>query len=652
MTVGGTVRCWGENSRAALGDNTLIPFAPAPVEVCETGAWAVSANGCLDGESVSTMTDTASVATGGGHVCALSTAGGVKCWGHNGLGQLGDARVCGATCGTPVQVTGLESGVVAISAGWFHTCALVEVDPPATGFGAVCWGYNHMGQLGEAHVCSTHLCAVPVQPTGMESGVAQISAGALHTCAVLLDGGAVKCWGLNFDGQLGDGTAAMLRTTPVNVCPTAGATGPCAVPLQGASSVTARGAGHSCAIMAADGSVKCWGSNGSGELGDGTTTTTNTPTDVCAAGAQAPCGASLLTGAASISGGFFHTCALMSDEGALCWGANDDGQLGDGLLAASSTPGAVCASGSGSGCPALGGITQLSAGFKHGCALMPAGAVRCWGANTRGELGDNSTVRQPVAVPVTLDTDRDGCTDEAEEQTAAASQYTGGLRDPLDHWDVLDVWTAESDPSTPETLTRDHVVTIHDVIGVASRFGPDDGSDGIDEFSDPLSPPPPAPAYHPAFDRGPVIGANNWDRAPADGAINVPDDILGTATQFGHNCGVPATPPEPAPTPVPGAVTVDVGEYWFCDPSYQSGVCETTVDVGGTVVWDFDQALAPHTATDCGADCDAPTATPLWDSGLLTSGTFAQTFDSPGSFLYYCSVHPDTMRGRIVVNAP
>ena len=125
---------------------------------------------------------------------------------------------------------------------------------------------------------------------------------------------------------------------------------------------------------------------------------------------------------------------------------------------------------------------------------MAEGSVNCWGANTRGELGDNSTVRQPIAVPVTLDTDRDGCTDEAEEQTAAASQYTGGLRDPLDYWDVLDVWTSETDPSTPETLTRDHVVTIHDVIGVASRFGPDDGSDGIDEFSDPLSPPPPAQA--------------------------------------------------------------------------------------------------------------------------------------------------------------
>lgn len=105
-------------------------------------------------------------------------------------------------------------------------------------------------------------------------------------------------------------------------------------------------------------------------------------------------------------------------------------------------------------------------------------------------------------------------------------------------------------------------------------------------------------------------------------------------------------------TAAQGGVTIPVGDLWFCDSSYEDGVCETVVEAGTTVVWDFSSADAPHTTTECGANCDNPTGSPLWNSGIISNGSsFQYTFTAPGSYLYYCQVHPQSMRGRIVVQA-
>ena len=99
--------------------------------------------------------------------------------------------------------------------------------------------------------------------------------------------------------------------------------------------------------------------------------------------------------------------------------------------------------------------------------------------------------------------------------------------------------------------------------------------------------------------------------------------------------------------------TVVVGDIWFCNDSFQGGVCDTEIDAGDTVIWDFSTAGLPHTTTECGASCDDPTDTPLWDSGVLNSGSkdpfFERTFDDPGIYLYFCEVHPSIQRGRIIV---
>ena len=188
----------------------------------------------------------AAVSAGGYHTCALTTAGGLKCWGSNKDGQLGDGTTTDRN--TPVDVVGLSNGVVAVSAGSGHTCALTSAG------GLKCWGSNKDGRIGDG---TTTDRLTPVDIRGLASGVASVSAGSRHTC-VLTRGGGLKCWGNNEDGQLGDGTFAD-RATPVNV-----------QELGSGVAAASAGVSHTCAVTTAGG-LKCWGSNNSGQLGDGST---------------------------------------------------------------------------------------------------------------------------------------------------------------------------------------------------------------------------------------------------------------------------------------------------------------------------------------------------------------------------------------------
>ncbi len=152
-----------------------------------------------------------SIAGGEGFTCGLTTAGAVKCWGNNESGQLGNGSTTESA--TPVDVTGLASGVVRIAAGGSHACAL-------TGDGALkCWGNNGRGQLGDGTGTNS---STPVEVVGMGSGVAGVVAGLVHTCAWTMAGDA-SCWGRNLEGQLGDGTTTD-RLTPVGVVGLVGAT--------------------------------------------------------------------------------------------------------------------------------------------------------------------------------------------------------------------------------------------------------------------------------------------------------------------------------------------------------------------------------------------------------------------------------------------
>jgi alpha-tubulin suppressor-like RCC1 family protein len=337
VTTGGGVKCWGDNSSGGLGDGTMTASS-TPVDVA----------GLASGVTA--------IATGDRYSCALTSRGGVRCWGYNEFGQLGDGTTTNRT--TPVDVAGLASGVSAITARGEHTCALI------TG-GVKCWGANMNGQLGHGTTAGS---GIPVDVAGLASGVSAIAVGGEHTCA-LTSGGGLKCWGWNATGQLGIGTTTD-SNTPVDV-----------VGLASGVSAIAAGGRHTCALMTAGG-VSCWGYNEFGQLGDGTTT--DSPMPVAVAGLPRSVGA--------ITTGGNFSCALKTDGGVICWGLNGVGQLGDGTYTDSPAP--VDATGLASG------VKAIAAGYYHICGITRDGGVTCWGGNESGQLGIGTTVESPTMTGV------------------------------------------------------------------------------------------------------------------------------------------------------------------------------------------------------------------------------------------------------------
>jgi len=195
---------------------------------------------------------------------------------------------------------------------------------------------------------------------------AGLSAGYAHTCVVTTKH-ALVCWGYNPYGQLGDGTTTD-RGTPVGVSGMG-------------SKVAAVSAGyyHSCAVTT-KGKAVCWGNNGAGQLGDDTATNRLTPVGVYG----------LSKNVKAISAGYLNTCALTTKGKVWCWGDNSQGQLGDGTTTASHRPVAVKGLGS--------GVRTVSTGYGFACAITKAKAVKCWGDNAYGQLGDTTTTDRPAPV--------------------------------------------------------------------------------------------------------------------------------------------------------------------------------------------------------------------------------------------------------------
>ncbi len=361
----GAVDCWGANYYGQLGDGSLIG-SDTPVEAIGT-------------------TGSTQATVGGDHVCALLPTGHAACWGYNEYGQLGDGITTGldkcpfaeppAACSPePVEVTGITDPTQ-VSAGGDQTCALLP-----TGH-IECWGLNGFGELGDGsasgpETCGAFACsAAPVEVTGITDPT-QVSAGGDQTCA-LLPTGHVDCWGSNLFGQLGYGTA----TGPEECGPYRFACSAAPVEVTGITDATqvSAGGGQTCALLST-GHIDCWGRNGYGQLGDGSTEDSDVPAEV-----------SGITDATAVTAGGDFTCALLSTGKVNCWGDGESGELGDGATSRSDTP--VETSG-------ITDATQVSAGGDQACALLPTGQIECWGANYDGQLGDGSTENADVPVEV------------------------------------------------------------------------------------------------------------------------------------------------------------------------------------------------------------------------------------------------------------
>ncbi len=339
LTSAGGVKCWGYNDEGQLGDGTTDD-SPTSVDV----------DGLTSG--------VVAIAAGYSHSCAVTESGGVRCWGDNGYGQLGNATTTDSP--TPVDVDGLASGVVAVAAGYYHTCALTSAG------GMKCWGRGALGALGNSGTANQ---SSPVDVTGLTSGVAAITSGGLVSCALTGTGG-MKCWGYNALGQTGDQTTTN-RSTPVDV-----------IGLTSGVAAIAAADRHVCAVTTA-GDAKCWGLNTEGQLGNGTTVNSVVPVNVTG-----------LTGIASAIAVYDrHSCVLTKTGGVKCWGNNDVGALGDGDSPNDSdTPVDV------DGLPS--GIAAVSAGNGMACAVTVSGTAKCWGDNFAGRLGDGSTISSDTPVDV------------------------------------------------------------------------------------------------------------------------------------------------------------------------------------------------------------------------------------------------------------
>jgi alpha-tubulin suppressor-like RCC1 family protein len=358
VLAGGKVACWGANTNGQAGKGTVSGTELSPVPVAGFGG-----AGVLSGATA--------IEAGYAHSCAVLAGGAVTCWGDNGSSQLGDGS--GTDSPFPVAVkgpggSGALSGVVAVDAGGSHSCATTA------GGGAYCWGDGRQRQLGAA--APDGIESFPDAVVGLAGPVWSISAGGVHTCAILADG-RLSCWGYRGHWRgLGDGIAGR-RRVPEPVLDGAGEA------VSAASVVS--GEGFSCAVTTADGAVSCWGRGEFGELATGAAAPdTAVPVTVKQNGAP-------LAGVVELAAGARHVCARRDDGTVACWGSDSSGQVGSGSIGGISPPITVVNLG--------GSATRIVAGSSHSCAIV-AGAAKCWGNNASGQLGDNSKFDSPAPVDV------------------------------------------------------------------------------------------------------------------------------------------------------------------------------------------------------------------------------------------------------------
>ncbi len=336
VRMGGVIKCWGTGGSGQIGNGSTTQ-QPYP-----------TANGITSATSVV-------AASRGSSFCAvLSGAGGVKCWGLNRYGILGDGTE--TTRLSPVSVAGI-SNALQISMGENHVCALTSSSESPV----KCWGLATSYRTGRGYpsvlIPSTGTLVSSLGP------LRQVSSGGSSACA-LTTSGQVRCFGAGSNGQLGNGSQnnGYKSATTVNL-----GTGLTATSI-------AAGNSHYCALLG-NSTIKCWGHGQFGTIGNNSTS-----------GALIPQPVSGISNANQVGSGNYYSCALLSDKTVWCWGMNTRGQLGN----APAIPGPGVQSNVPVQVSGITTATQISVGYDHACALLQDRTVRCWGDNTNGQYGNDT----------------------------------------------------------------------------------------------------------------------------------------------------------------------------------------------------------------------------------------------------------------------
>jgi alpha-tubulin suppressor-like RCC1 family protein len=388
----GKVDCWGYNDDGELGNGTTTSSDVPVAVVGITNAKAITED--TDGDA--------------GSFCALLSTSQVKCWGYNDDGELGNGTT--TTYTVPVAVKNITTAAAVIG-GYYGFCALLSTSQ------VDCWGYNRFGELGNGNMTDSDVPVAVHKITNAD----EVISGYYDFCA-LLSTSHIDCWGYNEDGELGNGTTtdsdvpvavvnianakavasdshsgsfcALLSTSHIdcwgynedgelgNGTTTSSDVPVAAVGITNAKAITEDtdgGSGSFCAVLSTS-HVDCWGYNDDGELGNGTTTTYTVPVAV-----------KNITTAATVIGGDYGFCALLSNSHIDCWGYNRDGELGNGNMTDSDVPVAV---------HKITNAAEVTSGNDGYCALLSTSHVDCWGYNGDGELGNGNTTDSDVPVAV------------------------------------------------------------------------------------------------------------------------------------------------------------------------------------------------------------------------------------------------------------
>ncbi|RYF40158.1 MAG: RCC1 repeat-containing protein, partial [Cytophagaceae bacterium] len=330
VTSTGGIKCWGNNASGQLGDSTLVSKS-TPVDV----------SGLTSGYKT--------VVSGATYSCALTTGGGVKCWGSNATGSLGNSSFIDSNSG--VDVTGLGSGVKYLFANrGGHSCVVT------TSGGAKCWGDNRFGQLGDGTQVNR---SIPVDVAGLTSGVDYLYLAGFTTCAKL-SSGAFKCWGNNQNGQLGDSTNTN-RLIPVDLT------------IVNSVRDLSLGESSSCALKT-DSTAVCWGYNTNAQI--------NSNEKYIVTPIAYP-----VTSLIAHRSGMSFQCSMASSGSVQCRGLRTSGQTVEGTTAYSgSTSVSIKNELLGSNSVA----EDVSIGKEHLCFTSIFKKVYCLGSNDNGEIGDGS----------------------------------------------------------------------------------------------------------------------------------------------------------------------------------------------------------------------------------------------------------------------